>query len=146
MFQTAKKIILLIGDLLFLFLALWATLLIRYPGNEVAANFNRHLPHFLVVFFIFLIIFYINGNYNLNVKMRGRQFFLKFEHFSPVKFREITLKVPPHALHFSCHVMFPFSNYLGRQESEVRIQDVEIFLAYGRAVTNAMRIRRPTES
>lgn len=75
MFQSVKKTILIIGDLFFLFLALWVTILVRYPGDEVATNFNRHLPHFLVVFFIFIVIFYINGSYNLNVKMRGRQFF-----------------------------------------------------------------------
>lgn len=74
MFKTAKKTILLLGDLVFLFLALWATLLIRYPENEITNNFNHHLPHFLVVFLIWLLIFYINGLYNLNLKMRGRKF------------------------------------------------------------------------
>jgi exopolysaccharide biosynthesis polyprenyl glycosylphosphotransferase len=76
MFQNLKKVILIGGDLVFLFLALWATLLIRYPENEINNNFNSHLPHFLVVFFIFILIFYINGLYSLNLKMRGRKFFL----------------------------------------------------------------------
>jgi exopolysaccharide biosynthesis polyprenyl glycosylphosphotransferase len=76
MFQTLKKLILFGGDLVFLFLALWVTLLIRYPQDEIAINFNRHLPHFVVIFFIWLLIFYINGLYSLNIKMRGRKFFL----------------------------------------------------------------------
>jgi len=76
MSQTLKKIILFGGDLLFLFLALWVTLLIRYPQNMVTTNFNQHLPYFLMVFFIWLLIFYINGLYNLNIKMRGRKFFI----------------------------------------------------------------------
>jgi len=76
MFQTLKKIILFGGDLFFLFLALWVTLLIRYPKNEISANFNHHLPPFLVVFFFWMVIFYINGLYNLNIKMRGRKFII----------------------------------------------------------------------
>lgn len=76
MFQTMKKIILLGGDLLFLFLALLITITIRYKESEIAINFQHHLPHFLVIFFIWLLIFYINGLYDLNMKIRDRKFFL----------------------------------------------------------------------
>ena len=75
MLQTLRKIILFSGDLLFLFLALYVTFAIRYPADKIALNFGRNLPHFLIIFFIWLLIFYINGLYNLNLKIRDRKFF-----------------------------------------------------------------------
>jgi len=77
MFNRLKKFILLIGDFLFLNLALFLTLAIRYPKSSWEANFQGHIPHFLVVFFIWLIVFYINDLYNLNLSAGRRKFFLK---------------------------------------------------------------------
>ena len=75
MLTRLKKSILFVGDFLFLNLALFLTLVIRYPQETWTANFRGHLPHFLVIFFIWLILFYINDLYDLNLKATGRKFF-----------------------------------------------------------------------
>ena len=77
MLSRLKKIILLIGDFSFLNLALFLTLVLRYPKDTWLRNFQGHFPYFLVVFVIWLIIFYINDLYNLNLKASGRKFFLQ---------------------------------------------------------------------
>lgn len=75
MLSQLKKLILFLGDLLFLGLALVFTLLIRYPRNDFANRWSSHWPHFLVVAGIWLLLFYINDLYNLNLKASGRKFF-----------------------------------------------------------------------
>lgn len=77
MISRLKKIILLLGDFIFLNLALFLTLVIRYQANTWRDNFNSHFPHFLVVFIIWLTILYINDLYNLNLRASGRKFFLQ---------------------------------------------------------------------
>jgi len=77
MLTRLKKIILFLGDFLFLNLALFLTLVIRYPKETWLDHFHDHLPHFLVVFLIWLVILYINDLYNLNLKASGRKFFLQ---------------------------------------------------------------------
>ena len=70
-----KKIILFIGDFTSLFLALTIVLSVRYDQ----ANFNNqllsHLGPFSVVFVIWLIIIYVSGLYDLNLRVKGRRFF-----------------------------------------------------------------------
>ncbi len=75
MLTRLKKIILFLGDFLFLNLALFLTLVIRYPKELWFDNFRGHFPHFFVIFVIWLIVFYINDLYNLNLKASGRKFF-----------------------------------------------------------------------
>lgn len=75
MLTRLKKTILLLGDFLFLNLALFLTLVIRYHQETWLDNFRGHLPHFLVIFAIWLVIFYINDLYNLNLQASGRKFF-----------------------------------------------------------------------
>lgn len=75
MLTRLKKSILLLGDFLFLNLALFLTLVIRYRQDTWLDNFRGHLPHFLVIFLIWLIVFYINDLYNLNLQASGRKFF-----------------------------------------------------------------------
>lgn len=53
--MTRPKLILI--DLCIFFLALIATLLIRYPFN-LGEQLSQHLPSFLVLFFFYLLIFY----------------------------------------------------------------------------------------
>ncbi len=77
MLTRLKKIILMVGDFLFLNLALFLTLVIRYPKQSWIENWQGHFPHFLVVFLIWLVILYINDLYNLNLKASGRKFFLQ---------------------------------------------------------------------
>lgn len=75
MLTRLKKILLLVGDFLFLALALFLTLVVRYPQSSWAEKFSDHLPHFLVVFFIWLVTFYISDLYNLNRQVVSRRFF-----------------------------------------------------------------------
>lgn len=77
MLTRLKKIILFLGDLLFLNLALFLTLVIRYPKETLMENYRGHIPHFLVIFLIWILILYINDLYNLNLKASGRKFFLQ---------------------------------------------------------------------
>jgi len=77
MLTRLKKTILLIGDLIFLNLALFLTLVVRYPKETWLQNYRGHIPHFLVIFLIWLVILYINDLYNLNLKAAGRKFFLQ---------------------------------------------------------------------
>jgi len=72
-----KKSILFLGDLAFLHLALFLTLLVRYD-QAWRAHWPAHWTHFIVVFIIWLLIFYINDLYNLNLKAGGRKFSLLF--------------------------------------------------------------------
>lgn len=77
MFKRLKQIVLLIGDFFFLNLALFLALALRYPQETWRENFTNHLPYFLVVFLIWLVFFYINDLYNLNLGLRRRKFFLQ---------------------------------------------------------------------
>lgn len=69
-----KKITLLLGDLAFLHLALFLTLTARY-GAGWSGYWNGHWRNFLPIFLFWLLIFYINGLYNLNLAFRNRRFF-----------------------------------------------------------------------
>ena len=77
MLTRLKKFILFLGDFLSLILALFLTIAIRYNRVDWNERFNEHLPSFLVVFFIWLVVFFINDLYNLNLRATGRKFFLK---------------------------------------------------------------------
>ncbi|MFA5754589.1 MAG: sugar transferase [Patescibacteria group bacterium] len=74
MLTKLKKIILLLGDFAFSSLALAITLLLRYPRAEFTSHWLGHWPHFLVISLIWLMLFYINGLYDLNLRI-GRKFF-----------------------------------------------------------------------
>ena len=69
-----KKLVLLLGDFAFSELALALALLIRYPRTEFPNYWPEHWPHFLLISLIWLIFFYINGLYDLNLRI-GRKFF-----------------------------------------------------------------------
>jgi len=75
MLTKIKRLLLFLGDFLFLTLALVLTLVIRYPQNEFNLRWSTHWPHFLVIAGIWLLLFYINDLYNLNLKASGRKFF-----------------------------------------------------------------------
>ncbi|MFZ4631927.1 MAG: sugar transferase [Patescibacteria group bacterium] len=77
MLTRLKKSILLFGDFIFLNIALFLTLVLRYSPDTLSENFRGHFPHFLVIFIIWLTIFYINDLYNLNLRAQGRKFFLQ---------------------------------------------------------------------
>ncbi|MBM4177680.1 hypothetical protein FJ208_02680, partial [Candidatus Gribaldobacteria bacterium] len=61
----ARQFILITGDILLAYLALFLTLTLRYFGNYSPAILNAHLIPFSIIYFFWLICFYIFGLYNL---------------------------------------------------------------------------------
>lgn len=74
MTKQLKKLCLLLGDIFLLNLALYLTLVLRYQSLDINLLWQKHWPHFLVVFSIWILVFYINNLYNLNVVSSGRRF------------------------------------------------------------------------
>lgn len=70
-----KKIILLLGDIAFLNLSLFLTLVIRYGSDNLETQWENHLPKFIFVFFVFILSLYINNFYNLNLEIKGRKLY-----------------------------------------------------------------------
>jgi len=70
-----KKIILLFGDVLILYLSLWLTLLIRYGANFDFNRWQQHFWPFTVIFFFWLVIFYIAGLYELTLARNNINFY-----------------------------------------------------------------------
>ncbi|MDP3994168.1 MAG: sugar transferase [Candidatus Doudnabacteria bacterium] len=60
-----KKIMLVAGDILLLFSALWLTLLIRYWELPSRDNWLQNLSPFTVLFAVWLLVFYISGLYDI---------------------------------------------------------------------------------
>ncbi len=58
-----ESLILLLGDLVFFFLALWLTLLVRYFEFPDALRFFSHAEPFSILFVIWIAFFYIAGLY-----------------------------------------------------------------------------------
>ena len=61
-----KKIFLILGDVIILYLALGLSLLIRFQAEFSQALWQRHLLPFTIVFAIFIIVFYIDDLYEIN--------------------------------------------------------------------------------
>jgi len=74
MLTKIKKLLIFLGDIIFLNIALWLMLAWRYPQAEVAERWSEHWPHFLIIFLIWLLLFYINNLYNLNLKALSSKF------------------------------------------------------------------------
>ncbi len=73
--KRIKRITLLIGDLVVLYLSLWVALLMRYGESF---NFNRWQQHFLpftIIYFFWLIIFFIAGLYELSLARNNIGFY-----------------------------------------------------------------------
>lgn len=69
-----RKIILLIGDIALLYGALAITLWIRF-GYIDKAMWSKHLLPFSIIFAIWLILFFINGLYEINKIKQGFKFY-----------------------------------------------------------------------
>ena len=61
-----KKVLLLLGDLLLLYLSLFLTLLIRFSSQFNIEIFKRHLIPFSILYFFWIIFFYIFGLFDLS--------------------------------------------------------------------------------
>ncbi|MEK7086875.1 MAG: hypothetical protein AAB935_01305 [Patescibacteria group bacterium] len=65
--NNLKKIILLAGDLLILYLSLAITLIIRYGWSPLGVRFENHLQPFSLIFLAWLLIFYLNELYRYKI-------------------------------------------------------------------------------
>lgn len=70
-----KKIILLAGDIIMLYLALYFTLLIRYSAQVNQELWQGHFAPFSLIFVAWILIFYISDLYNLNLAVNNSRFF-----------------------------------------------------------------------
>lgn len=75
MSNRLKKIILLLGDIVILYIALYLTLLVRYQAQPSLSTWLNHLGPFSVAFLVWIIIFYIADLYNLHLAVNNREFF-----------------------------------------------------------------------
>lgn len=69
-----KKTLLLGGDVLFLHLALFITLILRYPEEKALLNFVKHWPNFSIIFIIWILVFYMTNLYSLKIKTSDMKF------------------------------------------------------------------------
>ena len=75
MFNQFKKILLLAGDIIFLYVSLYIVLMIRYltvPGEEL---WDKHFLPFTFIFLIWLIIFFIYDLYRLQLASQRTKFY-----------------------------------------------------------------------
>ena len=70
-----KKIILLLGDILILYLSLWLTLLIRYGANFDSYRWQQHFWPFTIIYLLWIIVFYIAGLYELTLARNNIDFY-----------------------------------------------------------------------
>ncbi|HRY63473.1 MAG TPA: sugar transferase [Patescibacteria group bacterium] len=70
-----KVVILVGGDILVLYFSLWLTLLLRYEKAVTSEIWGRHWLPFTVVFFLWLIVFFINKLYDLETAKNGLKFY-----------------------------------------------------------------------
>ena len=70
-----KKITLLLGDILVLYLSLWLTLFVRYGGNFDFNRWHQHFWPFTIIYFFWLIVFYIAGLYELTLARNNINFY-----------------------------------------------------------------------
>ncbi len=62
-----KKIFLLVGDIICLYLALYLTLLLRYGNNFDAQMWQNHFESFFFIFLAWIVVFFISDLYDLKV-------------------------------------------------------------------------------
>ena len=69
-----KQIILLAGDIISLYLALFLALILRYAGQFDRPTWNAHLAPFTTIYLIWIVVFYINGLYDLRRAKNNLEF------------------------------------------------------------------------
>ena len=65
--QKIRKISLFLGDVVFAYMALLATVYLRFSPNFSWPIFSQHLLPFSILYLVWLILFYIFGLYDLNL-------------------------------------------------------------------------------
>jgi exopolysaccharide biosynthesis polyprenyl glycosylphosphotransferase len=77
LFNRFKKILLFAGDAAILYLSLFLTLVIRYQNWPTAHVWQQHLAPFSLLFGVFILVFYINGLYDLAASKNDIEFYNK---------------------------------------------------------------------
>jgi exopolysaccharide biosynthesis polyprenyl glycosylphosphotransferase len=75
MMPNFKKITLLLGDIIILYLSLWLTLLIRYGADFDFQRWQQHFWPFTIIYLLWVIIFYIDGLYELTLARNNVNFY-----------------------------------------------------------------------
>ena len=70
-----KKILLIVGDILFLYLSLWLTLMLRFGSPLDISVLQRHFLPFTFVYLFYLLTFYIFGLYDLKLAKNDLAFY-----------------------------------------------------------------------
>ncbi|MEK7211718.1 MAG: exopolysaccharide biosynthesis polyprenyl glycosylphosphotransferase [Patescibacteria group bacterium] len=73
-FVKIKQWILLSGDFLSLYLALFLSLMVRYKQDFAAEMWNAHLTPFTIIYLVWILVFYINGLYDLRRAKNNLEF------------------------------------------------------------------------
>lgn len=73
-----KQFLLLVGDTLGLYLALFLSLAIRFQKDPRPELWDKHWPTFTLIFFLWLAVFYISGLYDLRKAKNNLLFFGSF--------------------------------------------------------------------
>ena len=71
-----KQILLVVGDVATLYVALFVTLFIRYGVTWEGAETQSHFQPFSILFAVWILVFYINGLYEIG-RMKNTATFLK---------------------------------------------------------------------
>lgn len=71
---NGKRIILLLGDIIILYLSLWLTLFIRYGAEFDFARWQQHFWPFTILYLFWTIIFFIAGLYELTIARNDIRF------------------------------------------------------------------------
>lgn len=69
-----KQLALVVGDILMLYCALGLTLIIRYGLSFSRPALDTHLKPFSIIFLIWILVFYINGLYEIHKLKNGVEF------------------------------------------------------------------------
>src|SRR3989344_216865 len=77
MLGNFKKILLILGDALVLYLSLYLTLLVRYRSLPSSQVWDENFLPFSLLFVVWLLIFYINGLYDAAATKNDVEFYNK---------------------------------------------------------------------
>lgn len=70
-----KKIILILSDITIFYFSLWLTLIFRYQESFSFDIWKRHFWPFTIIYFFWLIVFFINGLYDLSLARNDIAFY-----------------------------------------------------------------------
>ena len=73
-FVKIKQWLLLTGDFISFYLALLLSLIDRYRGEFLAETWQTHLAPFTLIYFVWILVFYINGLYDLRRAKNNLEF------------------------------------------------------------------------